>query len=100
MPDTVHARHPDPSKQGVSIAAEKYHAVRAAIEAVLDEQGEVGFEPLMEAVDDRIGSTFDGSVPWYVTTVKLDLEARGVIERVPGARPQRLRRAAGGEAAG
>jgi hypothetical protein len=28
-----------------------------------------------------------GSVGWYTTTAKLDLEAR-----VPGARPQRLRR--------
>ena len=32
------------------------------------------------------------SVGWYATTVKLDLEARGLIERVPDARPQRLRR--------
>lgn len=33
-----------------------------------------------------------GSVSWYTTTVKLDLEARGELERVPGSRPQRLRR--------
>ncbi|MCC6217704.1 MAG: hypothetical protein IT376_22790 [Polyangiaceae bacterium] len=29
------------------------------------------------------------SVPWYVTTVKLDLEARGMVARV-GRAPQRL----------
>jgi hypothetical protein len=33
-----------------------------------------------------------GSVNWYTVTVKLDLEARRVLERVAGARPQRLRR--------
>jgi hypothetical protein len=33
---------------------------------------------------------FEGSIPWYVTTVKLDLEARGVIERVPGPGEQKL----------
>jgi hypothetical protein len=32
------------------------------------------------------------SVGWYVTTVKLDLEARKRIERVPGSNPQLLRR--------
>lgn len=31
-----------------------------------------------------------GSVGWYTTTVKLDLEARGEIARVESARPQRL----------
>lgn len=85
------ARHPDSSKQGVSIDAGKYHAVRGAIEAAVGEASEVTFTDLVEAVEHRLGDGFDGSVPWYVTTVKLDLEARGVIERVPGRRPQHLR---------
>ena len=33
-----------------------------------------------------------GSVTWYMMAVKLDLEARGQIERVHNSRPQRLRR--------
>ena len=32
-----------------------------------------------------------GKLTWHIVTVKLDLEARGEIERVPGAKPQRLR---------
>ncbi len=31
-----------------------------------------------------------GSVAWYTTTVKLDLEVRGEIKRIEGANPQRL----------
>lgn len=33
-----------------------------------------------------------GSIGWHVTSVKLDLEARSLIERIPGSKPQRLRR--------
>ena len=32
------------------------------------------------------------SIQGYATAVKLDLEARKLIERIPGSRPQRLRR--------
>ena len=33
---------------------------------------------------------FKGSPMWYITTVKLDLEARGLIERIPKSSPQQL----------
>ena len=33
-----------------------------------------------------------GSVGWYITTVKLDLEVKGKIVRVQGVSPQRLLR--------
>ena len=35
-----------------------------------------------------------GSLGWYVTTVKLELEVRGEIERVADIHPQHLRRTA------
>ena len=46
---------------------------------------------LVEDVGRKLDGSFDGSINWYVTTVKLDLEARGVVERIPGKSPQRLR---------
>ncbi len=84
------ARHPDPEKQGVSIDAEKYHMIKDAILSAVENAGELGFTDLIDEVDASIGDQFDGSIPWYVTTVKLDLEARGLLERVPRASPQRL----------
>lgn len=91
MYDRIQTIHPDPTKQGVVIDRAKYDAVRAAILATLREQGEVRFAALGPQVGARLGEHFEGSVSWYVTTVKLDLEARGEIERLPGRGPQRLR---------
>jgi len=36
---------------------------------------------LMEELYSRVKDTFEGGVQWYGETVKLDLEARGIIER-------------------
>ncbi|WP_412068693.1 DUF6958 family protein [Rubrivirga sp. IMCC43871] len=90
MPDRIDALHPDPEKQGTTIDAAKYHTVREAIEAELAD-GPVALAELRSGLKRRIGDTFDGSVSWYMMAVKLDLEARNVIERVPGQTPQHVR---------
>jgi len=46
---------------------------------------------LSRAVEKQVNGTFEGSVMWYVTTVKLDLEAQGEIKRVQNSRPQLVR---------
>jgi hypothetical protein len=44
----------------------------------------------MESLYQRVKDSFVGGVQWYGETVKLDLEARGIIERI-GAKPERYR---------
>jgi len=85
------ALHPDPKKQGVRIDRQKYEAIKAAVLAAIAAARELPFSQLAEAVEARLKTPFDGSIGWYTTTVKLDLEARGLIERVPGKQPQHLR---------
>jgi len=41
-------------------------------------------------LEEQMIKNFDGSVMWYYTTVKLDMEARGEIRRVPDSRTQVL----------
>lgn len=83
--------HPE-GKQGVNISRTKYDAVRGAIlTALADQGGMLAFEQLPDAVTARLPVDWEGSVGWYTTTVKLDLEARGAIERVPGQSPQLVR---------
>ncbi|MCY3904363.1 MAG: hypothetical protein OXF62_05950 [Caldilineaceae bacterium] len=90
MSQKIMTLHPQ-GKQGVNIDRSKYDVVRQAIEQVLREEPETSFNRLTDLVRERIGGTFDGSVSWYVVSVKLDLEARGVVERVDDRSPQRLR---------
>jgi hypothetical protein len=78
-------------KQGVNISREKYEAMRAAIVRSMESRGEVLLQVVREDVDNELRGRFEGSVSWYFTTVKLDLEGRGILERVPGKRPQRIR---------
>jgi hypothetical protein len=82
------ALNPDPSKQGVQIDRTKYEAMRSAILANLKKHGPSTFTQLAVLVENQLDGSFDGSVMWYYTTVKLDLEARGEIRRVPKSKPQ------------
>jgi hypothetical protein len=89
MEDKIRTLHPA-GKQGVHINREKYDAIREAILSALREHGELTFTALAARVKQQIEDRFDGSVTWYTTTVKLDLEARGEVIRVPKSIPQRL----------
>ena len=85
---------PTPGKQPTRIDRWKYDLVRSAILSAvpLDNYG-LEFNELPQLVEEQI-SEDDlkklGSVSWYTTTVKLDMEVKGEIERVPGSKPQRL----------
>jgi hypothetical protein len=93
MVDKIMTQHPDQGKAGVNIDKLKYADVRETILDVIQSRGTITFKGLVDEVSARLGRTFDGSVPWYVTTIKLDLEAKGVIERIPNKKPQELRMA-------
>lgn len=74
----------------------KYAAVRRAILKSVPKRGEgLLFKDLAKHVNKNLTlEELDdlGSVNWYTTTVKLDLEVRGEIKRVEGKKPQRLLR--------
>jgi len=90
MRDTIRTLHPE-KKQGVNISREKYEVIHKAILCILQEKKEMTFMRLSRAVEKEVNGNFEGSVMWYVTTVKLDMEARGEIKRVQNSRPQLVR---------
>jgi hypothetical protein len=88
--ERIRTLHPQ-GKNGVHISRAKYDQVRALILELLSGRTDATFFGLGEEVAARLGPTFDGSPMWYYVSVKLDLEARGLLARVPGKGPQRIR---------
>ena len=84
---------------GFRLTTEKYNCIRKVILSHLSSsQKGLKFTELVARIRREVGDKKDlfpkaGSVMWYTKVVRLDLEKRGLIERVPGAIPQQLRRA-------
>jgi hypothetical protein len=79
---------------GWTMDAEQYDLVRAHILEMVDDDG-VLLEDVVAAAQARFGThpAFPrGRLRNCTTYTKVDLEARCLIERVPGPGPQRLRR--------
>ncbi len=86
---------PTPGKKPTRIHKWKYDLLRGIILDILAGSADgLEFRSLPCLIDTRLTPEQRanlGSVSWYTTTVKLDMEVKRDIERVPGARPQRLR---------
>jgi len=96
--ETVACRTPTAGKAGVTrIPKWKYDCVRRAILDCLEESetGQIKFMDLPDAVHDQLTSNQLaklGSIGWHVTTVKLNMEVEGELQRVSRLSPQTLRR--------
>ena len=88
--ERILTRHPA-GKKGVNILLSRYEQIRNYILDTIREQGEITFSDLADKAVDDLSESFDGKVLWYITTVKLDLEARDLIERIPRTSPHKLR---------
>jgi Family of unknown function (DUF6958) len=88
--DRILTMHPS-GKQGVNILFSRYEYIKDYILTTIKKEGQITFSDLGDKAVAEISSQFDGKVLWYITTVKLDLEARNLIERIPKTSPQMLR---------
>ncbi|MEN0004361.1 MAG: hypothetical protein AAF798_09465 [Bacteroidota bacterium] len=82
--------HPQ-GKKGVHILKRRYDLIRNFILEKLKQNEVMTFEALSDEAVKELSATFDGKVLWYITSVKLDLEARQEIERIPKTSPHQLR---------
>jgi hypothetical protein len=71
--------HPQ-RKTGRSISKEKYEMMKSVFLEVLKNK-ELTHNELFAQLEKRLKNKFEGNISWYAETVKLDLEARKIIER-------------------
>ena len=96
--DRIACYTPTKGREGATrIPRWKYDCVRRAIFDVLDdaEDGQIAFKDLAKHVQEKLTSNQLaklGSLKWHVTTVKLNMEVDGELERVPRKTPQTLRK--------
>lgn len=86
--EKILTKHPL-GKSGRSISKQYYETLKNAIVSALRKK-ELTHVELDDQLNKSLKGKFPGNVSWYGETVKLDLEARKIIER-SSSKPQKYR---------
>jgi hypothetical protein len=86
--EKILTKHPS-GKSGKNIDKQKYETLKKAILSALQGK-ELTHTELFSQLNKALKSKFSGNISWYAETVKLDLEARKIIERT-SSKPQKYR---------
>ena len=81
--------HPEQGKKNRPVPVKEYNLFKKTILQVLKKEI-LTHKELEAKVESLLSKSFSGNVHWQVMVVKLDLEARKVIER-SSSKPQRYR---------
>jgi hypothetical protein len=84
--ETVLTLHPA-GKTGRNISVQKYETLKKAILTSLRSKPLTHTE-LFEQLNSKLSGKFPGNISWYGETVKLDLEARKIVERTSTKPPK------------
>ena len=86
--DKILTKHPL-GKSGKNISKKNYDTMKKAMLSMLGGK-ELTHTELFDRINKQLKGKFDGNISWYAETVKLDLEARKIIERT-ASKPQKYR---------
>ncbi len=91
MKEKIQLQHPA-GKKAVKIDTDKYIVIKNAIVKSLKKKAELTHTELLGSVVDVLAkskASFEGAVEWYMESVKLDLEATKIIERLSKRPPHK-----------
>jgi hypothetical protein len=86
--EKILTKHPL-GKSGKNISKQNYETLKDAILSALKNK-ELTHTELFNELNKSLKGRFSGNIGWFGETVKLDLEARKIIERTP-SKPQKYR---------
>ena len=78
--EQIQTLHTKQRKTNKRISLDKYNVIKDNMLKILARK-ELTHTELMEKLYSKVKDSFEGGVQWYGETVKLDLEARKIIER-------------------
>jgi CO dehydrogenase nickel-insertion accessory protein CooC1 len=87
--EQIQTLHPQIGKTNKRISLEKYLVIKKNIISILNKTS-LSHTELMEQLYERLKNTFEGGIQWHGEIVKLDLEARLLIERTK-SKPEKYR---------
>ena len=76
-------------KSGKNIDKQKYETLKKAILSALQKK-ELTHTELFDRLNKSLKGKFSGNISWYAETIKLDLEARKIVQRT-SAKPPKYR---------
>jgi len=80
--EKIHLQHPE-GKHAPAISRQTYELFEKAVVNILKKKSPLSFAAIAEGTKNYIAKhapAFDGSPEWYTVSVKLHLEATGIIE--------------------
>ena len=86
--EKILTKHPL-GKSGKNISKQKYETLKKAILSALKKR-QLTHTELFNELNKSLKGKFSGNVSWYGETLKLDLEAKKIIERTT-SKPQKYR---------
>ena len=86
--EKILTKHPQ-GKSGKNISRQTYDLFKDTVFSILKNR-ELTHTELFDQLNKKLKGKFSGNINWYGETVKLDLEARKLIERTD-SKPQKYR---------
>jgi hypothetical protein len=90
MDHRIQLKHPR-GKNAIAMSKDKYDLLKPQVLKLLRTRKAATFGEISIAVQKDLrknGTEFQGSIPWHLEWIKLDLEARKLIKRVRNTSPQ------------
>lgn len=83
METKIQLNHPD-GKKAIKMSIDKYEVIKTSLLNSLKSEKSLTHSEILQFIKsefDKNNTTFEGSIQWYMQSVKMDLEAKKIISK-------------------